>query len=64
MGMCALRDISQAEVENLLGGIKGVPTYINDISLLKNERFYKQIDRLSVIFARLSDAELKLNAPK
>ena len=34
MGMCASRDISQAKVDELLGDIEGVKTYIDDILVL------------------------------
>ena len=41
MVICALGDIFQAKVDNLLSDIKGVNIYINDIIFLNKEIFYK-----------------------
>ena len=41
MVICASGDIFQAKVDNLLGDIKGVNIYINDIIFLNKEIFYK-----------------------
>ena len=39
MGMCNSGDIFQGKVDNLLGGIKGVKNYINDVLILGKDRF-------------------------
>ena len=39
MGMCALGDIFQTNVENPLGDIEGVKTYIDDILVLSKDCF-------------------------
>ena len=39
MGMCAWGDISQAKVDELIGDIKGVKTYIDDITFLRKDCF-------------------------
>ena len=43
IGIFTLGDISRAKVDNLIGDIKSVKTYINDISVLIKEIFYKNI---------------------
>ena len=39
MGMCASGDIFQAKVDKILGDIKGVKTYIDDILVLGKDSF-------------------------
>ena len=41
IGMCALVDIFQVKVDELLGDIEGVKTYIDDILVLIKENFSK-----------------------
>ena len=60
----ALGDIFQAKVDKLLGDIKGVKTYIDYISFLSKESFYKHIEKLRKIFIILRAAGLKVNYPK
>ena len=43
MGMCASGDIYQAKLDELIGDIEGVKTYINDIFALRKEIFSKKI---------------------
>ena len=64
MGMCALRDIFQAKVDELLGDIEDVKIYINDVIALSEYLFVKHIEHLRNIFCTLSAAGLKVNAPK
>ena len=64
MGMCASGDIFQANVDKLLGDIEGVKTYIDDILVLGKDIFEKHIEQTRIIFGRLRDAGLKVNAPK
>ena len=64
MGMCALGDTLKAKAENILGDIKGVKTYINDIFVLRKERFSKHVDQLRIVFGRLRPEGLKVDAPK
>ena len=63
MSMCALIEIFQAKVNMLLGDIKGVKIYIDDIIVLRKDRFEKNIDQLIIIFGRLRTAGIKVNAP-
>ena len=64
MGMCTSGDIFQAKVDKLLGDIKGVKTYVDDIIVLSRDRFKKHMDQLIMIFDRLRATGLKDNAPK
>ena len=43
MGMCASVDVFQAKLDELIGDIEGVKTYIDYILVLRNGRFYKHI---------------------
>ena len=64
IGMCASVYIFQYKVDELLGDIKGVKTYINYILLLRKDLFRKHIEQLRIMFSRLRAAGLKVNAPK
>ena len=64
MGMCASGDIFQAKVDKLLADIEGVRTYIYDIIVLDKDLFENHIEQPIIIFGRLCDAGLKVNAPK
>ena len=64
MGVCASGYIFQAKVDKLLGDIKGVKTYIDDIIVLGKDCFKNHIDQLRIIFGRFRAAGLKVNAPK
>ena len=64
MGMCASKDIFQAKLDELLGDIKGIKTYIDDILLLSKDSFENHIHQLRMIFSILCAAGLKVNAPK
>ena len=59
MGMFASEDIIQSKVDELIGDIKGVKTYIDDILVLIKDCFKKHIYQLRIIFGRLSTAGLK-----
>ena len=63
MGTCALGDIFQAKVDDLLSDIKGVKTYIDDILVLRKDIFENHIEQLRIIIVRLHDVRLKVNAP-
>ena len=43
MGMCALGDLLQAQAYNMLGDIKGLKAYIDDILVLSKDSFSKSI---------------------
>ena len=62
---CALQYIyPKKKVDKILGEIKGVKTYINDILVLIKGRFSKNIEQLKTIFFRLRSSGLKVNATK
>ena len=62
--MCASRDIFQAKVDKILGDTEGVKTYINDLLVLVKDSFEKHKKQLIILFGRLREAGLKVNAPK
>ena len=64
MGMCASWCVFQSKVNELLGDIEGVKTYINDIIVLRKDSFENHTDQLIIIFVRLRAAGLKVNAHK
>ena len=59
MFMFASGDILQSKVDNLLGYIKGVNTYICDILVLGKDSFKNKIYQVRIIFGRLCNAGLK-----
>ena len=52
------------KLDELIGDIEGVKTYIDYILVLSKERFYKLIEQRMIIFGRLRSASLKFNAIK
>ena len=64
MGMCILGNKFQAKVERLLGDIKGVKTYIDDILVLSKYCFKNHINQIMIILSRLRAAGFKVNAPR
>ena len=64
MGMCASGDIFQVKVDELLGDIRGINTYIDDILVLSKDCFGKHIEQLIMIFGGLRAAGLELSSPK
>ena len=64
MWMCTLGGIFQDKLDDLIGYIKGVKTYIDDLLFLIKERLYENIEQPRVIFGRLRAEGLKVNATK
>ena len=64
MGMYTSGEIFQAELDNLIGDIDGVKTYIDDILALSKGIFSNHIEQLKIIFGILHPTGLKVNAPK
>ena len=62
MGMCAYGYIFQVKVEDLLGDIECVKTYIDDILVLGKDFFRRHIDQLIIKLWRLLTVSLKVNA--
>ena len=64
MGMCTKGGIFQAKVDELLGDIEGVETYIDDILILGKDSFENYIEQLIIIFGRMCAAGLQVNVNK
>ena len=64
IGMCASADIYKSKVDKLLGNIKGVKTYIDDILVLTKDCFKNHMHQLRIIFGILCAAGFKVNASK
>ena len=64
MGLCDSGDIFQAKVDKLLGDIKVVKTYIDNILVLIKDRSPNKTYQIRVIFSRMCVTGLKPNAPK
>ena len=62
MGMYALGDIFQYIVYKMNHDIKVLKRYIDNILFLNKERFSNNISQLRIIFGRLRDSVLKVNA--
>ena len=61
IGVCALGDILQAKVDQILGDTKGVRIYIGDIIFMIKDCFINHIGHLIMIIGRLCAAVLKVN---
>ena len=64
MMMCDSREILHNIVYKILGDIKNIKTYIEDILVLSKDSFSKHKDCLRFIYDRLRASGLKLNTPK
>ena len=64
MVICVYSYISQAKLYELLGNIKGVKKYINDILVPDKGRFYQHIDQLRFIFSIIITTGLTVSFPK
>ena len=64
MGMCALGGIFQVKVDQLLGDIKVVETYIDNILVLSKEILSHYTEQQKIFFVILRAADLKVNYPK
>ena len=62
--MYASGDIFQAKLDHLLGEIKVLKTYINNIMVLSNNTLNKHKEYLRVIFHLMSDYGLIVNTKK
>ena len=61
IGICPSGDIFQTKVDEILGDIEGVKTYIDDILVIGKGILYQHIDQTKVIFGRLRSAGIKYN---
>ena len=58
------QDIFQAKVDNLLGDIEDIKTYIDDIFVLSKDILNNNIEYLGTMFVRFRPTGLNVNAPK
>ena len=64
MGMVISGNVFQSKMYNLIGNIKGVKTYINDILCIGEGSFAQHINKLEETFRRFQKTGLKVNAAK
>ena len=59
LGMCTSGDIFQYKVDDVLGYVKGVKTYIDNILVLRKDYFSKKMEHIRFIFPGLHNYGLK-----
>jgi Reverse transcriptase (RNA-dependent DNA polymerase) len=64
MGLCNSPDIFQEKMSTLMQGLDYVRAYIDDILAITNGDWYDHLDKLELMFQRLQQAGLKVNARK
>ena len=64
MGLCNSPDIFQEKMSTLMQGLDYVRAYIDDILAITNVDWYVHLDKLELVFQRLQQAGLKVNARK
>ena len=64
MSMYYSGDIFKAKVDNMVCGIEAIKIYIDNIFVLIKDILSNHIKQLRIVFDILSDARLKVNAPK
>jgi Reverse transcriptase (RNA-dependent DNA polymerase). len=64
MGMWCSGDIFQAKVDQLLGDIEGVKTYIDNILVISKGSFDDHLKQLDTCFKIIQEAGLKVKADK
>jgi transposase InsO family protein len=64
MGLSNSPDIFQEKMSELFHDLEFVRTYIDDLLAITKGDFYEHLDKLDVIFARLRETGLKVNARK
>ena len=62
--MCTSSNISKVKVDDILGDIKCVKTYINYIILIRKDNLPKHIYQLRVIFYRIYRSGTTVDTPK
>ena len=64
MGMIISGDILQAKVNKILGDIKGLNAYIDDVLVLNKGTFAYHSEKIRICFPRTHKASLKINTKK
>ena len=64
MGLCNSPDIFQEKMSELMEGLEFVRTHIDDLLSLTKGSFEDHLEKLEIVFQRLQEAGLKVNAKK
>ena len=64
MGMSGSADIFQSKMTALMENLEYVRCYIDDLLILTKGSFQDHLEKLEVVFERLKDAKLRINANK
>jgi hypothetical protein len=64
MGLCNSPDIFQEKMSDLMIGLDFVRAYIDDLLSITNGTYEDHLEKLKLIFKRLRQAGLKVNAAK
>ena len=64
MGLCNSPDIFQECMSELFIGLDFVRTYLDDIACLSSDTWQDHLNKLDIVFRRLQEAGLKVNADK
>ena len=64
MGLCNSPDIFQEKMSELMDGLEFVRTYIDDLLCLTKGSFDDHLEKIELVFQRLQEAGLKVNAKK
>lgn len=64
MGLCNSPDIFQEKMSTLLGDLEYVRTYIDDVLILTKSNWQDHLSHLEIVFHRIKEAGLKINAKK
>jgi RNase H-like domain found in reverse transcriptase/Reverse transcriptase (RNA-dependent DNA polymerase) len=64
MGLCNSPNIFQEKMSKLMAGLEFVQAYIDDLLVITKGSYQEHLNKLEVVFNRLQDAGLKVNANK
>src|SRR5687767_13467502 len=64
MGLCNSPDIFQEKMSKLMTGLEFVRAYLDDLLIISKTDFNEHLEHLEDALNRLSEAGLKVNAPK
>ncbi len=64
MGLCNSPDIFQEKMTTLMDGLEFVRAYLDDVLVHTSDTWEDHLQKLDTVFARISEAGLKINAKK
>ena len=64
LGVANSPDLFQEKMSELMAGLEFVRTYLDDVLVITKSSFEDHLNKLERVLARLSEAGLKVNAPK